>query len=315
MRINNNLMAMNTHRQLGMGAANGAKSTERLSSGLRINRAGDDAAGLAISEKMRAQIRGLGQASRNAQDGISMIQTAEGALSETHDILQRMRELATQASSDTNVAVDREEIQKEMNQLTSEVNRIGNTTEFNTQKLLNGGGVDPTSTAATGAAKVVVPERLSGGTAGTAGTGQATAAFTMKSATATIDGKAMELTIGERNLTIKYDSTADFSNIDGDTITLKVTNESTTATQAGNDLANQLTTLINSDDNLRGNYTVTNAGAGALTVASVAPTYSNTTGEITGNIDHNSTWSGWQCINGCWRYEYCTCGFICEWRN
>ena len=101
---------------------------ERLSSGLRINRAGDDAAGLAISEKMRGQIRGLKQAQRNAQDGISLIQTAEGALNETHAILQRMRELANQAANDTNVDVDRGEIQKEINALTSEINRIGNTT-------------------------------------------------------------------------------------------------------------------------------------------------------------------------------------------
>ena len=98
---------------------------------------GDDAAGLAISEKMRAQVRGLDQASTNAQDGISLIQTAEGALNETHSILQRIRELATQASNDTNTESDRNEIQKEMNSLTSEINRIGNTTEFNTQKLLN----------------------------------------------------------------------------------------------------------------------------------------------------------------------------------
>ena len=139
MRINNNIMALNAHRQLAVNQSNAAKSMERLSSGLRINRAGDDAAGLAISEKMRGQIRGLKQATRNAQDGISLLQTAEGNLNETHAILQRMRELATQASNDTNVAVDRDEIQKEMNQLTSELNRIGNTTEFNTQKLLNGG--------------------------------------------------------------------------------------------------------------------------------------------------------------------------------
>lgn len=139
MRINNNVMALNAHRQLAVNQSNAAKSMERLSSGLRINRAGDDAAGLAISEKMRGQIRGLKQATRNAQDGISLLQTAEGNLNETHAILQRMRELATQASNDTNVAVDRDEIQKEMNQLTSELNRIGNTTEFNTQKLLNGG--------------------------------------------------------------------------------------------------------------------------------------------------------------------------------
>ena len=111
---------------------------EKLSSGLRINRAGDDAAGLAISEKMRGQIRGLDQASRNSQDGISMIQTAEGALSETHSILQRMRELAVQSSNDTNTNADRKEIQKEVEQLKSEINRISDNTEFNTQKLLNG---------------------------------------------------------------------------------------------------------------------------------------------------------------------------------
>ncbi|MGN8843201.1 flagellin N-terminal helical domain-containing protein [Niallia sp. HCP3S3_B10] len=111
---------------------------EKLSSGLRINRAGDDAAGLAISEKMRGQIRGLDQASKNSQDAISMIQTAEGALNETHDILQRMKELSTQAANGTNTDDDRAEIQKEVNQLTSEINRIGNTTEFNTKKLLQG---------------------------------------------------------------------------------------------------------------------------------------------------------------------------------
>ncbi|MGD6967706.1 flagellin [Rossellomorea vietnamensis] len=139
MRINHNIAALNTYRQLNGANDGAAKSMEKLSSGLRINRAGDDAAGLAISEKMRGQIRGLDQASRNAQDGISMIQTAEGALNETHDILQRMKELATQAANGTNTDSDRGEIQKEMNQLTSEINRIGNTTEFNTQKLLDGG--------------------------------------------------------------------------------------------------------------------------------------------------------------------------------
>jgi len=138
MRINNNIMAMNAHRQLAVNQSNASKSMEKLSSGLRITRAGDDAAGLAISEKMRGQIRGLKMAARNAQDGISLIQTAEGALSETHAILQRMRELAVQAANDTNVDVDRSEIQKEINALTSEINRIGNTTEFNTQRVLKG---------------------------------------------------------------------------------------------------------------------------------------------------------------------------------
>ncbi len=138
MRINNNVMALNAHRQLGINQSGASKSMEKLSSGFRINRAGDDAAGLAISEKMRGQIRGLKQASRNAQDGISLIQTAEGALNETHSILQRMRELATQASTDTNTNADRAEIQKEIDQLATEITRISTDTEFNTQKLLNG---------------------------------------------------------------------------------------------------------------------------------------------------------------------------------
>jgi flagellin len=138
MRINNNMMAMNTHRQLGLANAGGAKSMEKLSSGFRINRAGDDAAGLSISEKMRGQIRGLTQASRNAQDGISLIQTAEGALTESHAILQRMRELAVQSANDTNVAVDRGALQAEIDQLAQELTRISTDTEFNTQKLLDG---------------------------------------------------------------------------------------------------------------------------------------------------------------------------------
>jgi len=131
-------MAMNTHRQLGVSTAQGAKSMEKLSSGYRINRAGDDAAGLSISEKMRGQIKGLVQASRNAQDGISMIQTAEGALNEVHSILQRMRELAVQASNDTNVSVDRGAIGSELTQLGAEITRIKDNTEFNTRKLLDG---------------------------------------------------------------------------------------------------------------------------------------------------------------------------------
>lgn len=138
MRVQHNMAAMNTNRQLGINVANQAKATEKLSSGYRINRAGDDAAGLSISEKMRAQIRGLDQASTNAQDGISLIQTAEGALNETHSILQRMSELATQAANDTNVTADRDAIQKEIDALVKEVDRIANETEFNEMKLLTG---------------------------------------------------------------------------------------------------------------------------------------------------------------------------------
>ncbi len=138
MRINHNISALNTYRQLTTNTSTGSKSIEKLSSGLRINRAGDDAAGLAISEKMRAQIKGLDMASKNAQDGISLIQTAEGALNETHSILQRMRELSVQAATDTNTATDRSELQKEVNELIAELDRIGGDTEFNTKKLLNG---------------------------------------------------------------------------------------------------------------------------------------------------------------------------------
>jgi len=138
MRINHNIAALNTHRQLTGATAGQGKSMEKLSSGLRINRAGDDAAGLAISEKMRGQIRGLEMGSKNAQDGISLIQTAEGALNESHTILQRMRELAVQSSNDSNTDADRAELQKEMDQLIGEIDRIGNTTEFNTKKLIDG---------------------------------------------------------------------------------------------------------------------------------------------------------------------------------
>lgn len=138
MRINNNLMAMNAQRYLGVNNNNIQKSIEKLSSGYRINRAGDDAAGLAISEKMRAQIRGLKMASKNSQDAISLIQTAEGALNETHSILQRMRELAVQAATDTNEGVDRTALQNEVDQLQEELTRIAEQTEFNRRTLLNG---------------------------------------------------------------------------------------------------------------------------------------------------------------------------------
>ena len=138
MRINHNIAALNTNNKLSANQKATNSSLEKLSSGLKINKAGDDAAGLAISEKMRGQIRGLDQASANASDGISLINTAEGALSETHSILQRMRELAVQSSTDTNTDSDRAEIQKEVTQLNSEIDRISDTTQFNTKNLLDG---------------------------------------------------------------------------------------------------------------------------------------------------------------------------------
>ncbi len=138
MIVQHNMTSLNANRQLNITNGSLAKKTEKLSSGYRVNRAADDAAGLSISEKMRAQIRGLDQASSNAQDGISLIQTAEGALNEIHSVLQRMRELTVQAANDTNVTADRRAIAKEIRALTSEIDRIATQTEFNTMKLLSG---------------------------------------------------------------------------------------------------------------------------------------------------------------------------------
>lgn len=142
MIVQHNMSALNTNRQLGITNRVLSKSTEKLSSGYRVNRAADDAAGLSISEKMRSQIRGLDQASDNAQNGQSLIQTAEGAMNEIHSVLQRMRELTVQASNDTNVSKDRTAIAQEMKQLTKEIDRIASQTEFNTMKLLTGGFKD-----------------------------------------------------------------------------------------------------------------------------------------------------------------------------
>ena len=138
MVVQHNLTAMNSNRMLGLTTASQAKSTEKLSSGYRVNRAADDAAGLAISEKMRRQVKGLTQASRNAQDGISCVQTAEGALTEVHDMLQRMNTLANQASNDTMTTADRGYLDQEVQALVSEINRVASTTTFNEKNLLDG---------------------------------------------------------------------------------------------------------------------------------------------------------------------------------
>lgn len=170
MRINHNIAALNTYRQLNSASGAQSKSMEKLSSGLRINKAGDDAAGLAISEKMRGQIRGLDMAAKNAQDGVSMLQTAEGALNETHSILQRMRELSVQSSNDTNTDADRESINTEISQLKDEIDRIGNTTEFNTKKLIDGsvGAQKVAGTANAAVLGVAVGQETAGKVTGTA---------------------------------------------------------------------------------------------------------------------------------------------------
>ncbi|GAM11992.1 flagellin N-terminal helical domain-containing protein [Mesobacillus selenatarsenatis] len=225
MRINHNIAALNTHRQLNSATNAQSKSMEKLSSGLRINRAGDDAAGLAISEKMRGQIRGLDQAGKNAQDSISMIQTAEGALNETHDILQRMRELAVQAGNDTNTDTDRGEIQKEINQLTSEINRIGNTTEFNNQKLLNASAGSVTNATPSAA---VPSQATASQTAGTSGNVTFTDATTFTGTTgtwtlSTADGTAFTLDKGDGNGPQAITFTTGKSTVDGLELNLPAT--------------------------------------------------------------------------------------------
>ena len=166
MVVQHNLQAMNANRMLGITTRAQGKSTEKLSSGYRINRAADDAAGLSISEKMRKQIRGLDQASTNAQDGISAVQTAEGALTEVHSMLQRMNELAVQAANGTNSESDRKSIQDEMDQLTTEIDRVAETTKFNEAYLLKGNG--KVSTLTIGAKDAGIAGSLRGVGTGTA---------------------------------------------------------------------------------------------------------------------------------------------------
>lgn len=222
MIINHNMNALNAHRNMNINNTAAGKSMEKLSSGLRINRAGDDAAGLAISEKMRGQIRGLTQASRNASDGISMIQTAEGALNETQNILQRMRELSVQSSNDTNTSEDRASIQKEIEQLTEEIDRIGNNTEFNTQSLLKGDG--STKLEDSGLAIGTVK-------------------------------KGTDVETKEVNATIKVTNTADVKvTISGQEFTLKATTAD--AGKNAKEMEEQLKEIISKSDSLKDQFTV-----------------------------------------------------------
>ena len=270
MIINHNLASLNTLNALSKNEAATNSSLEKLSSGLAINTAADDAAGLAISEKMRGQIRGLDQASDNAQDGISLAQTAEGALSETTDILQRMRELAVQASNDTNTDSDRSEIQKEINQLTSEINRIGNTTEFNTQKLLRG---NSTSTGAVTTATTGVLNEVTTGSAG----GTTTTVTGAAASTATADGLTVTANTNDDAyngfaITVA-DSTTEGIAVDYDAktivITLDITNSSTT----------DISTLTATTSG-------TNPGTGSFTFSGTAGTATTgTTGTTAGGAD------------------------------
>ena len=242
MIINHNMNALNAHRNMNVNNTAAGKSMEKLSSGLRINRAGDDAAGLAISEKMRGQIRGLTQASRNASDGISMIQTAEGALNETQNILQRMRELSVQSSNDTNTAADRQSIQKEIEQLTEEIDRIGNNTEFNTQSLLKGDGsvaLDQTGVITNSVSKGEVVHT------------QAKSTITVDTDAKIAAGDTGTITIGGEEIKITFDKAA------------------TTQPDTVNEIKNKLEEAINSNQSLKGNFEVKVDGANKIEISAI----------------------------------------------
>ncbi len=240
MRINNNIMAANTFRQYSINNKNAASSTEKLSSGYRINRAGDDAAGLAISEKMRAQIRGLNMASKNSEDAISLVQTAEGALTETHAILQRMRELATQSASDTNDSevVDRAALNEEFQALKSEIDDIAQKTAFNGKNLLDGslgattvqtGG---SLTAGNDGITKITATGLKDTTADHSGT-----AYTLTFAAVGSAGDDYEVTLGSKTITVSQPDDAagslklDFG--DGVTVTFEMSGHDEDAFSAG----------------------------------------------------------------------------------
>lgn len=254
MIINHNMNALNAHRNMNVNNTAAGKSMEKLSSGLRINRAGDDAAGLAISEKMRGQIRGLTQASRNASDGISMIQTAEGALNETQNILQRMRELSVQSSNDTNTSEDRASIQKEIEQLTEEIDRIGNNTEFNTQSLLKGDGSTKLE--------------ASGLTTGTV-----------------TKGKDVEMEEVSANIEVSTAGTFKIS-IGGQEISVKTS--STTKSTNAKELEEQLKAAIENSGSLKGQFTVTNKGDNVTIEAVKGGTFEGGKGSVTVNNNNNA---------------------------
>lgn len=270
MRINTNIAALNSYNRLRTTQNNLSSSLAKLSSGKRINKAADDAAGLAISEKMKAQTRGLAQAQRNAQDGISMIQTAEGALKETHSILQRMRELADQSANGTNTAEDRANIQDEISQLKDEIDRISDTTEFNTQSLLKGDG-----SVSLGGTSIVSDGKLTGGDVNNAQASQVTtlAAGNLvsgdsgKSLTFTLNGEKIDVNFNEDSGMTAGSASVDTSSATSNSITINYNASTTNNTAAA--VSSALDTVIQNNDVLAGNYTVSASGAD-VTVAAVS---------------------------------------------
>ncbi|OEF99497.1 hypothetical protein BHF71_08745 [Vulcanibacillus modesticaldus] len=297
MRINNNIMAMNTYRRLGIGNDMVAKSMEKLSSGLRINRAGDDAAGLAISEKMRAQIRGLSQASRNAQDGISLVQTAEGALQETQSILQRMRELAVQAANDTLTDDDRGAIQNEIDQLVDEIDRISSTTEFNAKKLLNGeaSGVKITSGTGVAAARLTGTNSYEGSLSVNVDTAAAaqiqTSASSLKADGATtVNYTAVN---GTATLASVFDAGGNTAFGGDESLTISQNGKTVTVSLSGSDTFNQVVQKLNqafADEGMAisASFSSANADDGLILTATKAGTdYDITVTE--NNFDNSAT--------------------------
>lgn len=255
MIINHNMNALNAHRNMNVNNTAAGKSMEKLSSGLRINRAGDDAAGLAISEKMRGQIRGLTQASRNASDGISMIQTAEGALNETQNILQRMRELSVQSSNDTNTSEDRASIQKEIEQLTEEIDRIGNNTEFNTQSLLKGDG----------STKLV-------------SSGADVSKMTPGADRVTVEAKLdLEITVANKDTKIELELNGQTLDIE---VAAKTGNDDPAKADIAKELAAKLQEKIDSNTELKGQYKVTLSGKKLAIEAVKGGKYEGSQGEL-----------------------------------
>lgn len=268
MIIQHNISALNAHRQLATNNSNVAKSLEKLSSGYRINKAGDDAAGLAISEKMRGQISGLKQATRNAQDGISLIQTAEGALQETHSILQRMRELAVQSANGVyDDAVDRANLNKEVTALKSEIDRIATSTEFNGKKLLDGSmsGAEVPATVATEAdAQAAVTGKSAAGTAG-ANTGVVVtiADFTAANKTEQDAKNAIAEAIATTGLEITTDTSSNITATLADhTVVVADDNKSATVTDA-----NGYSVTVNFSGTVVADKTDASVKSGAVTEA------------------------------------------------
>ncbi|OAA83175.1 flagellin [Clostridium ljungdahlii] len=279
MIINHNLQANNAIRNMNINSNNASKSMQKLSSGLRINSAADDAAGLAISEKMRGQINGLDQAASNSQDAISMVQTAEGALNETTSILQRMRQLANQAANGTNVTVDRQSIQTEMNQLTSEVNRIGNTTEFNTQSLLKGDG----SVKVAGSGLTTGVGNLAGGvdstkTLATQTNTITTAAVAGDTYTVTLNGQALTVTFAASNA--GGQAAQAVYNLTGTSATVNLAGVTDATTDSATELRSSIQDMIDNNSVLKGNYVVSGNGSNVTITAVTGGTFDGAAGTI-----------------------------------